>query len=88
VTAGDDDLLRLIAVIDQQRRTLDRLRAAAAGDAVVAMARGALMERLGVSSAEAASQLAELAAATGIPLAEMAASARLPPGRRRAPGRR
>ncbi len=38
------------------------------------MARGALMERLGLSSAEAASQLAELSAATGIPLAEMAAA--------------
>ena len=38
------------------------------------MARGALMERLGLSSAEAAGQLAELSAATGIPLAEMAAA--------------
>src|ERR1019366_3789698 len=36
-------------------------------------ARGALMERLGLSSAEAASQLAELSAATGIPPAEMGA---------------
>jgi len=78
VTAGDDDTLRLIAVIDRQRRALDRIRAAAADDAVVAMARGALMERLGVSSAEAGSQLAELAAATGIPLAEMAAAVLAP----------
>ena len=38
------------------------------------MARGALMERLGLSSAEAASQLAELSAATGVPVAEMAAA--------------
>jgi hypothetical protein len=38
------------------------------------MARGALMERLGLSSVEAASQLAELSAATGVPLAEMAAA--------------
>jgi hypothetical protein len=74
VTAGDEDILRLIAVIDHQRRALDRVRATAAGDAIVAMARGALMERLGLSSAEAASQLAELSAATGIPLAEMAAA--------------
>jgi PAS domain-containing protein len=36
------------------------------------MAQGALMERLGLSSAEAASQLAELSAATGVPQAEMA----------------
>ena len=74
MTAGDDDMLRLIAVIDQQRRELDRIRATAADESVIAMARGALMERLGLSSAEAASQLAELSAATGIPLAEMAAA--------------
>src|ERR1700744_4334559 len=67
-------MLRLIAVVDHQRRELDRIRAAAASDSVVAMARGALMERLGLSSAEAASQLAELSAATGIALEEMAAA--------------
>jgi serine phosphatase RsbU (regulator of sigma subunit) len=74
VAGRDDDMLRLIAVIDHQRRELDRIRAAAAGELVVAMARGALMERLGLSSTEAASQLAELAAATGVSLAEMAAA--------------
>jgi PAS domain-containing protein len=78
VASGDEDMLRLITVIDRQRHELDRLRAAAAADSVVAMARGALMERLGLSSAEAADQLAELAAATGIPLPEMAAAV-LPP---------
>ena len=71
---GDDDTLRLVAVIDHQRRELDRIRAAAAEQSVVAMAKGVLMERLGLSSAEAASQLAELAAATGVSLAEMAAT--------------
>ena len=71
---GDDDMLRLVAVIDHQRRELDRIRAAAAGQSVAAMARGVLMERLGLSSAEAASQLARLATATGVPLAEMAAA--------------
>ena len=71
---GDDDMLRLVAVIDHQQRELDRIRAAAAGQSVVAMARGVLMERLGLSSAEAASQLAGLAAATGVSLAEMAAA--------------
>ncbi len=82
----DDDMLRLIAVVDHQRRELDRIRAAAADDLVVAMARGALMERLGLTSAEAAGQLAGLSAATGIPLAEMAAavlagpSGSIPPG--------
>ena len=74
VAASDDDLRRLAAVVDRQRRELDRLHALAAGESVVAMARGALMERLGLSSAEAAGQLAELSAATGIPPAEMAAS--------------
>jgi len=74
VTASDDNVLRLIAVIDHQRQELDRIHAEAPGQSVVAMARGALMERLGLSSAEAASQLAELSAATGIPLAEMAAA--------------
>src|ERR1700761_4867870 len=67
-------MLRLIAVVDHQRRELDRIRAAAASDSVVAMARGALMERLGVSSAEAARQPPELSAATGIALEEMAAA--------------
>jgi hypothetical protein len=74
MAASDDDMARLITVIDRQRRELDRLRALAVGESVVAMARGALIERLGLSSAEAASQLAELSAATGIPQAEMAAA--------------
>ncbi len=75
IVAGSDvDMPRLIAVIDRQRREIDRLHAQAAGESVVAMARGALMERLGLSSSEAAAQLAELSTATGIPLAEMAAA--------------
>jgi hypothetical protein len=72
VTGSDDDVLRLTAIIDRQRRVLDQIQAAAAGESVIAMARGALMERLGLSSAEAASQLSELSKATGIPVAEMA----------------
>jgi serine phosphatase RsbU (regulator of sigma subunit)/PAS domain-containing protein len=72
VPGSDADMLRLIAVIERQRRELDRIRAAAADQSVIAMARGALMERLGLSSAEAASQLAELSAATGVSLAELA----------------
>ena len=74
MTGNDDDVLRLTAVIEHQRRVLDQIRAAAPAESVVAMARGALMERLGLSSAEAASQLAELSAATGAPIAEMAAA--------------
>jgi PAS domain-containing protein len=72
--ASDDDMLRLVEVIDRQRREIDRLRAAAASDSLVAMARGTLMERLALSSAEAARQLAELAVAAGLPPAEMAAA--------------
>ena len=71
---SDEDVTRLIAVIERQRRELDHVRASAVGESVIAMARGALMERLGVSSAEAASQLTELSAATGVPLGEMAAA--------------
>ncbi len=74
MTGSHDEVLRLAAVIEHQRRLLDQTRAAAAGDSVVAMARGALMERLGLSAAEAAGQLAELSAATGVPIAEMAAA--------------
>src|SRR5260370_31376608 len=72
VAGSDDEVQRLTAVIDRQRHELDRIRAAAAEESVVAMARGALMERLGLSSAEAASQLSELSAATGMPPAQMA----------------
>jgi serine phosphatase RsbU (regulator of sigma subunit) len=74
IVTDSDDVLRLSTVIDHQRRELDRIRAAAAEESVVSMARGALMERLGLSSGEAASQLAELSAATGMPVAEMAAA--------------
>ena len=82
----DDDMLRLITVIDHQRRELDRIRASVAEESVVAMARGALMERLGLSSAEAAAQLAELAEATAMPLAEMAAAVLAEPGSGIPPG--
>src|SRR2546429_7398332 len=81
-------MLRLISVIDHQRRELDRIRASVAQDSVVAMARGALMERLGLSSAEAAAQLADLSAATAIPLAEMAAAVLAEPIGGTPPGKR
>ena len=74
MAASDDDMQRLVTVIERQRRELDRIRAAAARESVVAMARGVLMERLGLSRADAGSQLAELAGATGVTLAEMAAA--------------
>ena len=84
----DDDMLRLITVIDHQRRELDRIRGSLAEESVVAMAKGALMERLGLSSAEAAAQLAELSAATAMPLAEMAAAVLAEPGSGPPPGSR
>jgi serine phosphatase RsbU (regulator of sigma subunit) len=74
VPGSDEEVTRLIAVVERQRRELDRIRAEAADQSIIAMARGALMERLGLSSADAASQLAELSAATGVSLGEMAAA--------------
>jgi serine phosphatase RsbU (regulator of sigma subunit) len=74
VAASEDDMQRLVTVIERQRRELERMHAAAADESIVATARGVLMERLGLSQGQAASQLDELAAATGVPLAEMAAA--------------
>src|SRR5689334_9108651 len=79
-------MLRLITIIELQRRELDRIRASVAEDSVVAMARGALMERLGLSSADAAAQLAELAEATAMPRAEIAAAVLTEPGSGIPPG--
>jgi serine phosphatase RsbU (regulator of sigma subunit)/PAS domain-containing protein len=71
---GGADLLRLAAVIDRQRRELEQARAAAAARSVVDMARGALIERLGSTPAEAASQLTTLAREASMPVAEIAAA--------------
>ena len=45
--ASDEDLARLALVIERQRRELEQLRSAADVASVIAMARGALMERFG-----------------------------------------
>jgi serine phosphatase RsbU (regulator of sigma subunit) len=74
VSGGGDDLARLAAVIERQRRELARARADAADAGLVAMAKGALMERHGWSAIEAARQLAALAAAAGRPERELAAA--------------
>jgi hypothetical protein len=74
VTGGGRDLSRLAAVITRQRRALALARADASAAEVMAMARGTLMERHGLSPADAARQLAALAAAAGMPLAAMAAA--------------
>jgi len=69
-----DDVARLAAVVERQRRELALARAAADLAAVAAMARGVLMERHGWSAAEAARELADMAAAAGMPGHEMAAA--------------
>ena len=72
--SSGEDILRLAAVIDRQRQELDQVRSGAAARSVIDMAKGALMERLGCSAAEAASQLTALAAEAGTPVAEIAAA--------------
>ena len=61
------------ALIARQRQELDGLQSAAAARAVVDLARGVLMERLGCSPAEAQEQLEHLSAESGTSLAELAA---------------
>jgi hypothetical protein len=73
VSGEAEDLARLARVIERQRRELAQLRSAADGESVIAMARGALMERSGCAAAEAAAQLADMAGSAGLPVAEMAA---------------
>ncbi len=72
--ADGEDVPRLSAVVERQRRELARVRADGEATAVVAMARGVLMERHGWSLAEAARQLAATAAAAGLREPEMAAA--------------
>ncbi len=72
--SGGEEILRLAAVIDRQRRELDRARSGAAARSVIDMAKGALIERLGCSAAGAASQLTALAREAGTPVAEIAAA--------------
>jgi hypothetical protein len=74
VAASGNDLPRLAAVVERQRRELVVARGGAEAAEITAMARGVLMERNGWSPVEAARQLADMAAAAGMPLAEMAAA--------------
>ena len=69
-----DDVPRLAAVVERQRRELALAHAEADLAAVVAMARGVLMERHGWSVTEAARELTDMAAAAGMPEQEMAAA--------------
>jgi serine phosphatase RsbU (regulator of sigma subunit) len=72
-TGGDERAAQLTAVIARQQRELEAVRARAAADAVVNLARGVLMERLHCSPGEAAAQLTRLADAVGTPLVAFAA---------------
>ncbi|MGA2828562.1 MAG: SpoIIE family protein phosphatase [Streptosporangiaceae bacterium] len=72
--SSGEEILRLAAVIDRQRRELDQVRSGAAARSVIDMAKGALIERLGCSAAEAMSQLTALAGEAGTPVAEIAAA--------------
>ncbi len=74
VPNSSEEILRLAAVIDRQRRELDRLRSAGATRSVIDMAKGALIERLGCTAAEATSQLTALAGEAGYSVAEIAAA--------------
>jgi serine phosphatase RsbU (regulator of sigma subunit) len=74
LVANDEDVPRLSAVVERQRRQLTQVKADHATAVVVAVARGVLMERHGWPSAEAGRQLAAMAAAAGLPEPEMAAA--------------
>jgi PAS domain-containing protein len=74
VTYSDDDLPKLAAVVERQRRELAAARTESTVAAVIAMAKGVLVERYHCSATEAARQLADMAAAAGLPLPEMAAA--------------
>jgi serine phosphatase RsbU (regulator of sigma subunit)/PAS domain-containing protein len=74
VPSSGEEILRLAAVIDRQRRELDQARSGAAARSVIDMAKGALIERLGCSAAEAANQLTALASEAALPVAEIAAA--------------
>ena len=77
-TPGDagrgEEIRRLAAVIERQQQELEQGRRAAAARSVTDMAAGVLIERLGCSPAEAASQLAALAREASTPVAEIAAA--------------
>lgn len=71
--ASQAHIARLMALADRQLEEIARLRAAARAQSVMDLARGVLMERLGCSAAESASQLERVAAEAGSAPAELAA---------------
>ncbi|MFJ4983613.1 SpoIIE family protein phosphatase [Streptomyces sp. NPDC088732] len=64
---------RLAATVDSLRRQLQEAQAVADGRALIELAKGVLVARLGCGPAEADRQLTRLAAAAGVPRLELAA---------------
>ncbi|MCX4751505.1 SpoIIE family protein phosphatase [Kitasatospora sp. NBC_01287] len=64
---------RLTATVDRLRRELTRAQAEADGRALVELAKGILVERLGYGPSEAARQLEDLAAQSNLAVLELAA---------------
>jgi PAS domain-containing protein len=69
---GDAHVARLTELVARQRTELDQLRAEAAERAVIDLARGMLMERLGCAASDAARQLAKISEDSGIPVIQLA----------------
>ncbi|HXS65351.1 MAG TPA: SpoIIE family protein phosphatase [Streptosporangiaceae bacterium] len=69
---GDAYVARLTELVARQRTELDQLQAEAAERAVIDLARGVLMERLGCAAADAARQLSKIAEDVGVPLIQLA----------------
>ncbi|MFE9750319.1 SpoIIE family protein phosphatase [Saccharothrix saharensis] len=73
-SVGDESTLgRLAATVDRLRREVDAAHVAADGRALVELAKGILVERLGCGPMQAARQLAVMAEQTGVSHLELAA---------------
>ncbi|HEX8865277.1 MAG TPA: ANTAR domain-containing protein, partial [Lentzea sp.] len=72
MTAGHAGVDRLATTVDRLRRELDENEATADGRALVELAKGVLVERLRCGPAQAAEQLALLAARAGTTQLELA----------------
>ncbi|MFC5903953.1 SpoIIE family protein phosphatase [Streptomyces zhihengii] len=71
--AGAASVGRLAAMVDRLRGEVEAAHAAAEGRALIEMAKGIMVERLGCGPAQAALQLAELAEQAGLSPIELAA---------------
>lgn len=69
---GDAYVARLTELVARQRTELDQLQAEAAERAVIDLARGVLMERLGCAASDAARQLTKISEDSGISLIQLA----------------